>query len=363
MIDTQSFLGLHTDTEQTAPSLAADSATGRGGGRRRGRGQAVQQATPQAAPAAATTKMKLVEALLPGDPAFQEALRGGVTDILLSPPVSGSLCGQATLLKTLPGSYADPTNRGRVVTETAAICFNMQGEPRMAQPWVFRDLLTASKSYLTRSAQADRTRKQWEQDRDDAKLQKKDPPAEPAEFTKDEDQEPLAGMFRGDIPAFVHVNRADEILAALKVFRDENNLPLTLVDAADGFRVAEEIRKRGASVVLGPEILRNDQGKTVNNAQALSNAGVSVLFASGSGSGTQFLRLNAANAVRNGMDPAEALRALTLTPARTLHVEDRLGSIEIGKDADLVILSGDPLEVTSHVEKSLVNGKVVYDAK
>lgn len=362
MIDMQSFLGLHTDTVQTAPTLAADAATGRGGGRR-GRGQAVQQATPQVAASSASTRMKLAEALLPGDPAFQEALRGGVTAILLSPPVSGSLCGQATLLKTLPGSYADPTNRGRVVKETAAICFNMQGEPRIGQPWVFRDLLTASKSYLTRSAQAERAHKQWEQDRDDAKLQKKDPPAEPAEFTKDEDQEPLAGMFRGDIPAFVHVNRADEILAALKVFRDENSLPLTLVDAADGFRVAEEIRRRGASVVLGPEILRNVDGKTVNNAQALSNAGVSVLFASGSGSGTQFLRLNAANAVRNGMDPAEALRALTLTPARTLHVEDRLGSIEVGKDADLVILSGDPLEVTSHVEKSLVNGKVVYDAK
>ncbi|MCW3051197.1 MAG: amidohydrolase, partial [Chthonomonadales bacterium] len=360
IIDAQSFLGLHTDTEPTLPSLASG---GQGGGRRRNIAQLIQQATQQAGPTGASTRMKLVEALLPGDPVFQEALRGGVTEILLSPPVGGSLCGQAALIKTLPGSYADPTNRGRIVKETAAICFNMQGEPRMGQPWLFRDLLTASKGYLQRRKQYERDHKQWEQDRYDAKLQKKDAPVEPTEVTKDEDQEPLAAMFRGEIPAFVHANRADEILAALKVFRDENSLPLTLVDAADGFRVAEEIRKRSASVVLGPEILRNDKGQTINNAEALSHAGVPVLFGSGSGSGTQFLRLNAAHAVRNGMDPVEALRALTLTPARILHVEDRLGSIDLGKDADLVILSGDPLEVTSRVEKALVNGKVVYDAK
>jgi imidazolonepropionase-like amidohydrolase len=361
IIDTQSFLGLHTDTEPSLPSLG--SAGPRAGGRRRGGGQFLQQAPVQTAgPTGASTRMKLVEALLPGDPAFAEALRGGVTEVLLSPPVSGTLCGQATLLKTLPGSYADPTSRGRVVKETAAIVFNMQGEPRMGQPWLFRDLLTASKGYQQRSAQAARDHKQWEQDRDDAKLQKKDPPIEP-EFTKDEDQEPLAAMFRGEIPAFVHANRADEIMAALKVFRDENSLPLTLVEAADGFRVAEEIRKRNTSVVLGPEILRTDKGQIVNNAEALSHAGVSVQFASGSGSGTQFLRLSAANAVRHGMDPEEALRALTLNPARTLHVENRLGSIEVGKDADLVILNGDPLEVTTHVEKAIVNGKVAYDAK
>lgn len=360
MIDAHSYLGLHTDTEPTLPALAA---AGRVGGRR-GNFQFAQQAiAPPTGPTGASTRMKLAEALTPGDPVFNEALRGGVTAILLSPPDSGSVCGQATLIKTLPGSYQDPTNRERIVKETAAICFNMQGEPRMGQPWLFRNLLTASKAYLQRRAQYERDHKQWEHDRDEAKRQGKDAPAEPAEVPKDEDQEPLAALFRGEIPALVHADRADEILSALKVFRDENNLPLTLLNADDGFRVAEEIRKRNTPVILGPEILRNDQGLTVNNAQALSQAGVPVLFAGSSGSGTQFLRLNAANAVRNGLDPDAALRAITLIPARTLHVEDRLGSIEVGKDADLVILNGDPLELTSRVEKTLVNGKVVYDAK
>lgn len=357
IIDAESYLGLHTETEPTLPGLAA-------GARRGILSPFAQQVSLPTGGAGASTRMKLIAALIPGDPVFQEALRGGVTEILLSPPIGGSLFGQATLIKTLPGSYQDPTSRGRIVKETAAICFNMQGgEPRMGQPWLFRDLLIASKGYLQRRMQYVRDHRQWEQDRDDAKLQRKDAPAEPVEVPIDEDQEPLAAMFRGQIPAFVHANRADEILAALKVFRDENSLSLTLVDAGDGFRVAEEIRKRSASVVLGPEILRTDKGQIINNAEALSHAGVPVLFASGSGSGTQFLRLNAANAVRNGMDPEAALRALTLTPARTLHVEDRLGSIDVGKDADLVILSGDPLEATSRVEKALVNGKVVYNAK
>src|SRR5579862_3476971 len=117
----------------------------------------------------------------------------------------------------------------------------------------------------------------------------------------------------------------------------------------------EEIRKRNADVAIGPEILRQDHGKSINLPAALTGSGIHVLLEGSSGSGTQFLRINAANAVRYGMDPDEALKAITLTPATALHIQDRLGSIDAGKDADLVILSGDPMELTSRVQKVLVN--------
>lgn len=233
----------------------------------------------------------------------------------------------------------------------------------MAQAWNFRELLQSAKSYHQRRTQYEHDYKDWERDRDEAKRQGKEAPKEPAEISKDEDLEPFAALFRGEIPAFVHAGRADEIVNALKVFRDEFDLALTLVDAADSYRVAEEIRKRNAVVALGPDVTLREKGILINTADVLSRAGVRVLFQTSGTSGTQFLRLNAAQAVRNGLDPTQALRALTIDPARVLHVDDRLGSLEAGKDADLVILTGDPMNITSRVEKVLVNGKVVYDAK
>ncbi|MCS6862643.1 MAG: amidohydrolase family protein, partial [Abditibacteriales bacterium] len=251
----------------------------------------------------------------------------------------------------------------RVIKEFAALCFNWQGGARLAQPWSFRDLLQRARDYHQRRAQYERDMKQWEHDYHEAKAQGKEEPREPAEVPKDEDLEPFAALFRREVPAFVHVNRSDEILNALKVFRDEFELDVTLLDVGDGFRVAEEIRKRNAAAALGPNVTRREKGKLINNADVLARAGVRVLFHSSATSGTQFLRLNAAYAVRYGLDPTEALRALTIYPARTLRVDDRLGSIEVGKDADLVILSGEPLDVTSRVEKVLMKGKVVYDGR
>jgi imidazolonepropionase-like amidohydrolase len=331
MIDVHSHLGLHADVEP-APLNPPSATTGQTSGR-----------------------TKLVKAVNPNDPAFADALQAGVTAILLAPPTTGQVCGQGALLRTAGDE--------RVIKEFAALCFNWQGNPRMAQPWTFRDLLLLAKDYHQRRAQYERDLKQWEHDNNDAKAQGKEEPREPAEVPKDEDLEPFAALFRKDAPAFVHVNRADEIINALKVFRDEFDLDVTLLDVSDGFRVPEEIHKRNAAAAFGPSVTRREKGKLINNAAALARAGVRVLFHSSATSGTQLLRLNAAYAVRNGLDPTDALRALTIYPATVLKVDDRLGSIEVGKDADLVILSSDPFDVTSRVQKVLVKGKVVYNEK
>ena len=340
MMDTHSYLGLHADAEPVP----------------------IDSAVAQSGPASGRTK--LLNALTPGDPAFAAALRAGVTTALLAPPTGGPMCGQAALLKTVPDPGHSLTNRGRVVRESAALCFNFQsGAPRRAQPWSFRDLLQSAKAYNQRRIQYNQDYRDWQRDRDAAVSQGKPAPKEPAETPQDDDLEPFVALFRGEIPAFVHVGRADEIVNALKLFRDEFDLPMTLVDAPDSFRVIEEIRKRGVSVALGPDVTALDRGRRVSNADLLARAGVPVLFQSSSASGVAYLRLNAAEAVRSGLDPVEAIRALTIYPARALKVESRLGSIEAGKDADLVFLDGDPLSMVSRVERVMVDGKVVYDGK
>jgi imidazolonepropionase-like amidohydrolase len=267
------------------------------------------------------------------------------------------VCGQAALVKT-------SNDDNRVVKELAAICFNAQGgSPRMSQIWSIRETIQRAKDYLQRRSRYEQDRKNWERDAKEAEAQKKTVPAEPAEVAKDEDQEPFAPLLRKEIPAFVHANRSHEINTALTVFRDEADLNVVLLDVADGYRAAEAIQKRNAPAALGPNVTRMDHGKRVNTADSLARAGVRVMFQSSATSGSELLRMNAAYAVKYGMDPAEALRALTINPARALNVQSRLGSIEPGKDADLVILSGDPFDFTTRVQRVLVNGKEAYRAK
>jgi imidazolonepropionase-like amidohydrolase len=340
MLDAHTHLGLHAEADPAsldAPSATSGSATGR---------------------------TNLLNALTPGDPSFRDALASGVTSVLIAPPTGGQVCGRASLLKTAECAGHGPICSDRVVREVAAICFNMQGDtPRLAQPWTFRDLLQRARDYHQRRAKYEQDMKDWERDRREAELKKTAIPREPTEVPLDEDLAPLATLFRGQAPAFVHAGRADEITNALTIFVDEAEIPLVLVDATDSFRVADQIRKRGAAVAMGPSVTRTEKGREINTAKELAQAGVRTLFQTSATSGVQMLRLNAANAVRYGMDPTDALRAVTINPARSLKVDDRLGSIEPGKDADLVILSGDPWDVTSRVQKVLVNGKVAYDGK
>jgi imidazolonepropionase-like amidohydrolase len=338
MIDCGSYLGLHSDAEPAASSPAS----------------------PAAGPI--TGRTRLYMALRPNDPALAEARAAGVTSILLAPPAAGAYSGTASLLKTVDAPESMDGPKGRIVREAAAIVFNASGgSPRMAQSYALEELLQSARSYLTRRTQYVREHRQWEAERDEARRLKKELPAEPQEVPQDEDLDSLADLFRHKIPAFVHASRSDEIMTALKVFRDGADLPVTLLNAADAYRIPEEIRKRGVTVISGPSVLRMDHGKTVNAAAALTDAGVRLAMQTGSASGTQFLRLNAAQAVRAGLSPTEALRSITLSAAEVLHVQDRLGSLDAGKDADIVVLSGDPMELTSHVQAVFVDGKRVYN--
>jgi imidazolonepropionase-like amidohydrolase len=340
IIDAHAHLGLHADTEP-APLDPPSPTTG-----------------------ATTGRSDLLKALEPRDPAFAEALRAGVTTVLLAPPTGGQVSGRAALLKTILCPLHQAACPERVVRDVAAVCLNAQGgAPRAAKPWELRDTLQRAKDYLQRRAAYEQTKRDWERDVKEAEAKKEIPPAEPAEVALDEDLEPFAPLFRKEVPALVHAGRMDEISSALKVIAEEFGVNVVLVDPADGHRMTGDIRRSGAAAAVGPGILSREKGVIINIADALARAGVPVLFQSSATSGSQMQRMNAAYAVRNGMDPADALRALTINPARALQVQGRLGSIEPGKDADLVILSGDPFDVTTRVQRVFVNGKEAYRAK
>jgi imidazolonepropionase-like amidohydrolase len=172
------------------------------------------------------------------------------------------------------------------------------------------------------------------------------------------DLEALIPVVRGELPLAVQVNRASDILSALRLGR-ELNLRLILQGAAEGWMVAREIAAANVPVVINP--LTNLPGFeslaiSFENAARLHNAGVTVAFATFESHNSRNLKQLAGNAVSHGMPYDAALRAVTLTPARIWGVSANYGSIEPGKDADLVIWSGDPFELTTNAERVFIRG-------
>lgn len=180
----------------------------------------------------------------------------------------------------------------------------------------------------------------------------------------------LASALDNKIPVRLNVRRAINIRSALKL-ADEYDFKLVLDDCTEGYKVADEIAKKKVPVVLGPfyyyprSYFQYREGREVNwnNAGILVNAGVKVALTSGAQSQSIDLLTAAAFAIRHGMPRDKALKAITTIPAEILGVADKVGSLEKGKDADILILSGDPLKVTTRIEKVLLNGRTVYKAQ
>lgn len=330
MIDMQSHLGLHWESDNV--TLAPPAATIYSG-------------------RAAAKQVSIADAVDPTDPAFAAALQAGVTTIALTPAPSDLFCGSIALLKTAGWPFEQ-----RLVKPVAALKFALTGDRDKASTiWQVRDLLDRARKY---NNDWDEFTRRWTEF--ERKYRPQDDLEEPSRPARDSELEMLRPLLRGELPAFVVAERTDEISNALQVFSREFGLKTVLVGVSDGDRAVDDVAAVGAAVV-GPDVLRTERGREYNPAAVLAAAGVAVTFGTRGTSGSAFLRQTAAYAVRHGLDARAALRGLTSTPARLLGLQRRLGSLEPGCDADLVVLSGDPLELTSVIEKVFVRGELAYD--
>ena len=175
----------------------------------------------------------------------------------------------------------------------------------------------------------------------------------------------LRDFFRAPPPeakglrVFAHASAAAEIQAVLELER-ELKLGLVLVHAREAGRLVDEIRAAGVPVILGP-LTAEDPRDVLEAPGRLARAGVPIAFASDAPRTSEAqLRHAAAFAIRHGLDPVAALRALTETPATLLGMDDRLGALEPGREADFVVYSGHPLSLASAVERVVVGGREVY---
>jgi len=279
------------------------------------------------------------------------ALEAGVTTVQILPGGSNVIAGQAFVMKTAPKATPDemalkiPSGMKVNLTDSPQKRYGgMRRTPssKMGVVDFLRKQLLKARHYM------DRLESEKKPDRD---LR----------------MEALVPVLKGELPLLVHAHRADDITSGLRVC-EEFGVRMVLHYATEGHRVADLLAERGIPIVHGNVF--NIQPRSwekrelgYSTAKILMDAGCKVAVTMDAMS--QVIRLVPVAAslyVKNGMSYDAALRAITLTPAEIMGVEDRVGSIEIGKDADLRICTGDPLSIHTKVSMVLVDGKILYEA-
>jgi len=176
--------------------------------------------------------------------------------------------------------------------------------------------------------------------------------------------EALEPVLDGTLPVIISVEKAKDIELAIKFVQDEK-LKAIFRGCAQGFKVADKIKQSGIPVIIdslytGPSEPEDGYDAPYRNVVELARAGVLISFSSGdSPAHGKDLPYHAAKAVAFGLSPEEAIKALTINPAKMFGVADRMGSIEVGKDADLLIAAGDPLDLKTEVKQLVINGRAI----
>jgi imidazolonepropionase-like amidohydrolase len=301
-------------------------------------------------------EIEVKHAVEPQSPHFYLLPELGITSALVTPGNKNSIGGQGIALKTW-GTIVDRM----VVKDRAVMVFGLGAQARRKQQMpstrmgiadLIREALQKARDYQSACAA-------YEKDK------KGQPPA------RDMSMEALVPVIKGEMPVLIHCERKDDILTALRL-ADEFKLKVILDGATEAYAVVDEIKKRNIPVIL-EDILRGvgnieDAGFSNSNPAVLARAGIPVAFRAKEGlwqwpaagmTGGDLLEI-AAFACRNGMSEDAALRAVTIDAARIAGIEDRVGSLEPGKDADILILRGHPFRTGSVAEAVFLEGKMIF---
>ncbi len=314
-----------------------------------------------------TPHMRALDAVHPEDQAFEELVAAGVTTVLTGPGSGNLIGGQWVCIKTPP----KPSVEQMVLLEPAGMKMALGENPRR----VYRDQKKAPSTRMgnaavLRSALVDAQNYMDKWQRYETELAKYRAKVEAGEDEKapklperDLKLEALGKVLRREIKARIHAHRADDMLTAIRI-AEEFNLDLTLEHATEGYKIADILATKGIPVTVGPILFSRSKYElkdmTPKNPGIMAKAGVKVGIQTDGSSSVKYLTINAALAVREGMPEEEALKAITINAAEIIGVDDRVGSLETGKDADIVVFDGHPFDYHTIVELVLVDGQVAY---
>lgn len=295
-----------------------------------------------------TPQLRAIDGINPMDPAFHEALAAGVTTVCTGPGSANVLGGVFTAIKTA-GKRVDKMIVKDAVAMKCAFgenpkrCYKDKNNySRMSTASKLREMLMKAQEYDRKITAAG----------DD---ESKRPPL-------DVKLEALRPVIRKEMPLKAHAHQANDIFTAIRIAR-EFQVGLTLEHVTEGHLIVEELKEEPYPMAVGPSLthaskfeLRN---KTFETPGILAAAGCQVSIITDSPViPQQYLPLCAGLAVKSGMKENDALKAITINPARHIGIEDRVGSLEIGKDADIVVMEGSCFEVSARMCTVIVNGKV-----
>ena len=294
-----------------------------------------------------TPQLRAIDGINPRDPSLADARRAGVTCVCTGPGSANVLGGTFLAMKTVGDRVdkmvvRDPVAMKCAFGENPKRCYRDKCDStRMSTAAFLRGALMQARDYGARKQAANG---------DITKM--------PAYNQK---LEALLPVLAREIPLKAHAHQANDIFTALRIAR-EFNLRLTLEHVTEGHLIADELAgEKDVPMAVGPSLTFASKFELQNKSWAtpgvLAKAGCHVsIITDSSVIPQQYLPLCAGMAIKAGMDPFDALKAITLNPAEHIGVADRVGSLEVGKDADLVITAGSPFEVLTEVKAVFIDG-------
>ncbi|WP_026553585.1 amidohydrolase [Arthrobacter sp. H20] len=291
-----------------------------------------------------TAGVRAIDAVNPYDPGFDDALAGGITAVNVNPGSGNPIGGLAVAIHT-HGRYIEemvlrsPSGLKSALGENPKRVYGDKKQTpstRLGTALVIRKAFMDAQNYM---GKAD-------------------------EFGRDPKLEALAMVLRREIPWRQHAHRADDIATAIRL-ADEFGYELVLDHGTEAHLLADVLAERGIPVLIGPLFTTKSKvelrGRSIANPGKLAAAGVEIsIITDHPVIPINFLIHQATFAIKEGLDRETALRSITINPAKVLGLADRMGSLEVGKDADVVLWSGDPLDVMQRALTVWIGGRAVY---
>lgn len=300
-----------------------------------------------------TPYLRAIDAVNTMDAAFDDAVRAGITSAMIGPGSSNVVGGQFAFLKTR-GRRVDelvvkaPAAMKIAFGENPKVNYSGQGKSpstRMAIAGMLREELKKAEAYAHRRREAQEKGEYFEED-----------------FAL----ECWIPVLNREIPLKAHVHRVDDIFTAIRIAR-EFGLRMTLDHCSEGHLIAEELAAEGFPAIVGPDLASRSKIEVQNMAfktvGVLNRAGVlTAITTDHPVSLIASLPICAGLAVKAGLPLEEGYRSITINAARICGVEDRVGSLEVGKDADIAVFSGNPMEIFTETLYTVINGNIVYES-
>ena len=292
--------------------------------------------------------LRALDAVNPNDVGFMDALRAGVTVVMTGPGSNNPVGGLNMAVKTY-GTIIDqmviknPTGLKLALGENPITTYGAQNNmpvTRMGIMALIRAMFTKAQDYKIQ--------------RDTNNIKYKDLAMEAVILALDR-----------EIPVRVHAHRADDIVSAIRL-AEEFGLRIVIEHGTEGYMIKEYLLEKNVAVAIGPMLTPRDKmelkNRSYDTARELAEAGVKIaLITDHPYNSIEHLRLSAIIAHQEGLSGKVALEAITINPAGILNIDDRVGSLEEGKDADIVVMNGEPLNMDSKVDCVFINGSLVYE--